>query len=473
MKYNHLLCSIEIAVCNIPNLRTHIKFLIAFSTLHFTCNSITSLRIKLVDAVLKLKLHKFTMIWAWLLTQQLVTLTLSFQPVAQVITLGRAKTLYDTRKRDRDEIFQDLRTTKDIILDLKQLKESVKEVDVISYTELTELQSIEQRFREIASVPICPDGLSMKDYQAAIKAFANLPLSFKLGFYLALEMSSDTLPYPTVAQYPEIVSRLYEQRQQLTVQKLETSIQKAQTMLRVRVASSLPDGTVSMNTRKIENVDADELVSQLFGGSSVDQIQLDNVVKQQLGRVTRKDGSGATSKDLDTLLSVLTDRTIFSVEGSAEAIPGGYILRGIPSKQISEPKKLIATLDKRLPSNWNAQVSFIPDITSTANGESSGKSKKPILLLLNKDFSSDSDWIRPLSAGFASFTTFLYALMVYSQNEEVAAQLADRSALGDVPGLDVFNGHLFEVFLPLIFIQLLHEAGHRVIAQQGKVRNQV
>ena len=92
-----------------------------------------------------------------------------------------------------------------------------------------------------------------------------------------------------------------------------------------------------------------------------------------------------------------------------------------------------------------------------------------MLVLLNKDFSSESAWIFPISAGIAAVTTFLHGLSVYSKNENIAVQLADRSALGDFSGIDVFNGHLFEVVLPLAIIQLLHEAGHFLIARKDKV----
>ncbi|KAI2496536.1 hypothetical protein MHU86_17978 [Fragilaria crotonensis] len=263
------------------------------------------------------------------------------------------------------------------------------------------------------------------------------------------------------AQIPEIVARLYEQRQQLTVKKLEDSVQLAHQILQRRT-----DATFGLAVEG-KPVDADDLVAQLLGGKNVDQVQLDNVVKQQLGRVTRKESSTVTTRDLETLMGVLSDNSVFVVRGNAEAIPGGYVVRGVNAKK--SPKELIASLDKKLPLNWNAQVSLLPDITTSGFNQPEGtKNGDAVLVLLNKDFSSESAWIFPISAGIAAVTTFLYGLSVYSKNENIAVQLADRSALGDFSGIDVFNGHLFEVFLPLAIIQLLHEAGHFLIARKDK-----
>lgn len=371
---------------------------------------------------------------------------------------------------DRESLEQQLQVTKDVIQKIDLLEASIRHDEVGRDEATTLIETLEQSVDQLTATPICPAGLSMEDFQKAIRAYITLPLSLKLGLYLALDMKSDTSPpYPTVAQIPEIVARLYEQRQQLTAQKLEDCTREAQQILRVRTASTFgfpSTGQTTTTTTTAEN--ADEIVFQLLGGASVDQVQSDNVVKQQLGRVTRKEGTVASKLELDTLMAVLRDKTLFVVKGDPVVIPGGYVLRGTNCKKT--PKELIETLDKNLPKDWKGQVSLMSDVTASGLQQEAGMTRndEPVLVLLNKDFSSESSWIFPISTAVAAITTFLYGLSVYSKNESMATELADRSALGDPSGFDVFNGHLVEVFVPLAIIQILHELGHYLIAQNDK-----
>ena len=391
----------------------------------------------------------------------------SFQCVlpfsARLADRNRGTHLFVGGDSDREILEQELKVAREVIQKIDVLEETLQNEDS-NTDQLKELfDSLERGVDQLTASPICPAGLSMEEFQSAIRAYATLPLSLKLGLYTALDMNTEgSLPYPTAVQLPEIVARLYEQRQQLTVQKLEDSFQKAQNMLQRRtpITIGVPAGG--------KPLDADDFVAQLLGGKSADQIQLDNVVKQQLGRVTRKEDRVATARDLEILIEVLADKSLFVVRGNAEAIPGGYVVRGDSAKKA--PKELIESMDKKLPPNWNAQVSLLPDITTSGLSQADGtKSGDPVLVLLNKDFSTESGWIFPISAGIAAVTTFLYGLSVYSKNENIAGQLADRNALGDFSGFDLFNGHVFDLFLPLAIIQLIHEAGHILIARKDKV----
>jgi hypothetical protein len=384
-------------------------------------------------------------------------------PFSTRIGWNRGKPLFVGGNSDREILEQELKIAREVIQKIDILQETIQDEDADTDQLKALFDSVEQRVDQLTSAPICPAGLSMEDFQSAIRAYATLPLSLKLGLYNALDMNAEgSVPYPTVAQIPEIVARLYEQRQQLTVKKLEDSVQQAQKILQRRT-----DTTYGLPAEG-KPLDADDFVAQLLGGKNVDQVQLDNVVKQQLGRVTRKESNIVTARDLETLMGVLADSSLFVVRGKAEAIPGGYVVRGVNAKK--SPKELIASLDKKLPLNWNAQVSLLPDITTSGFNQPEGtKNGDAVLVLLNKDFSSESAWIFPISAGFAAVTTFLYGISVYSKNENIATQLADRSALGDFSGIDVFNGHLFDVLFPLAIIQLLHEAGHILIARKDEV----
>lgn len=363
-------------------------------------------------------------------------------------------TLFDSQPPPREFLERELEETKVTLGHIDVLEASVEKDDANLDNLSDDIERLEQEIGRLA--PVLPAGLSLQEYETSVRAFSTLPLSLKLGMYMALEMNTDEAPYPTLAQYPEIVSRLYEDRLKLTAQKLEDGVKEAQDKLKNR--RSVP----SLAQDENKKMETEDILKELMDGQSVDDLQSDNVVKQQLGRVTRKEGKAATAGDLETLMGVLEGN--FVVRGAAEQIPGGYVVRGSNRKQT--PKELIAALDTKLPSDWNAQVSYLPDITNNGLEDSEAD---PVLVLLNKDFSADSSWILPLSAGAGALTTFLFGISAYATNQNMATEFADRNALGDFSGLDWFNGHLVEILLPLFIIQVMHELGHFLVAQQNKV----
>lgn len=419
-----------------------------------------------------------------LLLSQLPAIAYSFQCIAPFsnrlhsttcstrTTCPSTTTLFDVSggNNERDALEKDLKDTKDVIGKIDILEATIKEADEADRDEMTKMfDTVEQSVDELSSIPICPAGLSMEDYQSAIRAYAKLPLSLKLGLYTALDLKTGASPYPTIAQFPEIVSRLYETRERLTAKKLEDGVQEAQKILNVRKANAFPSG-MSMMMSGQQDADTKELLTKLLDGKSVEQTQAENVVKQQLGRVTRKEGIAATANDLETLMNVM-DKKLFVVRGAAEQIPGGYVVRGTNTMKTS--KELMDALDSKLPTDWKAQVSLLPDITSSGLNQETGTiSEEPVLVLLNKDFSPETSWILPISTTLAIITTFLYALRAYANNASMTTLLADRSALGDFSGVDIFNSHLIEVVVPLVIIQILHELGHLLIAQKDKVSSE-
>jgi hypothetical protein len=361
---------------------------------------------------------------------------------------------------------QELEETKLVMTRLEALEATIKDSDSTDdkLEELKEAMDVlEQDIMSSKKTPLCPKGLSMEDFKAGIRAYSKLPLSLQLGLYTALDMKTDT-KYPTVAQYPEIVARLYEQRQQLTAQKLED----AQKAAALKFTARSNNEYIALDGTNPE-AETQAILAELLEGKTVDEVQSDNVVKQQLGRVTRKEGVCATAVELEVLMNVLKEKEMFIVRGTPEEIPGGYVVRGTNRKNTS--KELIDALDEKLPLDWKGSVSYMRDITSSGlDQEDASGDNEPVLILLNNDFSPETNWIQPLSTSVAVVSTFLYGISVYASNENVAAQLAESSALGDVSAVDWFNGRLLDVLLPLLLIQVLHELGHFLVAQKDKVR---
>lgn len=373
-------------------------------------------------------------------------------------------------KNDQDTLEDELYKTKEALTRLDSLEAAIREEES-DLSELTEeVKSVEEHLNNLSNAPLPPEGLSMSEYKQSVLAYAKLPVSLKFGLYIALGMNTDASPYPKASDYAEIVSQLYEKRQIITIKKLEDSVKEAQKLLKMRDSN----GTIS-KSGNINDLDEEtqKVISELLDGKNVDQVRNDNAVKQQLGRVTRKDGITATKEDVEIVLEALKDKNTFVVRGQPEEIPGGYILRGVSRKE--DANDLISEIDNKLPSNWKAQVSYMPDMTLEGMlGDfdvptEQLKDPEPVLVVLNKDFSTQSGWIFQLSSIIAITTTLYFAVQCYAGDTDLASRLVESGNLGDFTVLDQFNGQLLLILAPLAIIQIFHELGHFVISKRDKV----
>jgi hypothetical protein len=297
---------------------------------------------------------------------------------------------------------------------------------------------------------LSPQGLPLEEYKAAIRFYFILPPSMKVALCEVLELPEAAKDW---TRAPEIVSRLHEQRLTLTPIRLNDALKS--------VENRMSQGA----GRSIEQ-EAEEIVAQLLNGKGIDELARENIVKQYLGSVTRKEGKCATEQELQVLMNVL-DSSTFVPSGKPETLPGGFLIRGRSTKPSS--KELLEALDAKLPSQWNCQVSLIPDFPV---GGSSEISDDPVLVLLNNDFSpTTSRWILSFSTAAAFATAFLFGVGCYGANNNVAQHLQDLTEAGDYSGVNWFNGLLAQLLLPLAAIQGTHELGHLLIAWRDKVRD--
>lgn len=319
-----------------------------------------------------------------------------------------------------------------------------------SLTDLKEeILQVEQDVTRLTSELLPPQGLSLEEYKAAIRFYFILPPSLKLALCEVLELPE---AFRDWTRAPEIVSQLYEQRLTLTPLRLNDALKNVQSRMSRGAGRSIGQ-------------EAEEIVALLLDGNRIDDIARSNVVKQYLGRVTRKEGKYATEQELQVLLSVL-DSSTFVPNGKPETLPGGYLIRGRSTKLSS--KELVEAIDAKLPSQWNCQVFFMPDFTL----DGTGISEDPVLVLLNNDFSpTTSRWILSFSTAAAIATAFLFGVGCYGANNNVAQHLQDLTAVGDFSGVNWFNGLLAQLLLPLAAIQGTHELGHVSIAWRDKVRD--
>jgi Zn-dependent protease len=165
---------------------------------------------------------------------------------------------------------------------------------------------------------------------------------------------------------------------------------------------------------------------------------------------------------LETLLSVLKDKNLFAVTAT-EPIDGGYIVRGAINNKSTTASELVDALDNKLPMQWSAQACYLQDLFAFEGD--------PILVLLNKDMApTTSRWILSFTTAAAIVSAFAFCVGTYGFNDVVVDRMRAATDLGDRTGVAWFNGKVFEIILPLLAVQGVHELGHFAIAARDKLQ---
>lgn len=328
-----------------------------------------------------------------------------------------------------------------------------------------QVDNLEQDVAKLESDLVPPKGLSMEEYKAALWVFLGLPFSVRWALCEALELQEPPKAASDINRIPEIVTQLYQKRNQLTTQRIEDASEmvKKRMILQRFTPTGVDDGNSQdqLAQTKKEGEPSMQSVRDLFlDGRTDDEIRVDNNVNNLLSRVTRKEGVEATKKDLDTLIQVL-NKGIFTVTGT-EKIPGGYIIRGSNKKK--NGADLIQAIDSNLPSSYPSQASFMYDVSDVENAELLGGD--PVLVLLNKDMSPRvTGFLASLCSLAAVISAFLFCVGVYGSNDTVLSQLSESQAVSDVDGVSWFTSKVFDVLLPMFAIQAAHEIGHFAVAK--------
>ena len=331
------------------------------------------------------------------------------------------------------------------------------------------LKDMESKVSTQVSTVFPPVGLSASDFAAALKMYAKLPVRSRIAFCQALNIQNPREAALDFDRVPEIVTLLYTER--LTTAAIENSMKTtANLVIRERSELSTESPTLSNGSKRTATPNVSEGGSgTLFGEASPEEAQLVNLVEQTFTRTTRQEGRVATEQDLQTLMTAL-DRDTFTVTGK-QAIPGGFLVRGTPnSKLVDRADDLLQAIDDRLPTQWSCQVCYIQDFTASVRGEVDGLNR-PALLLLQRDMSPESRPIlRTLSNLSALATAFLFSVGVYGGNKLAMARLEEKSPSGDYIGFEWFTDKTFEVLLPILLIQAVHEFGHWAVAQRDGLK---
>ena len=374
----------------------------------------------------------------------------------------------ERQRQETKEILDNISALKNVILTEGPVSSSTNNDASASSLEdyQRQVDQLEANIQQLELEFVPPPGLTLKDYKAAMVFFMALPYSVRCAFCeaLALEQPAAT----DLQRMPDIVTQLYQQRMQLTPQRLQDALKTVQTGLQQAAGAS--SGSAN-NDNKPQSTNqqnsAWQGLSDLFGddeGNKTDEeLQVENTVKNVLGRVTRKDDVEATKQDLDRIIKACDKETF--VVASTQKIPGGYVIRGRNVKTTGAA--LIQAIDTKLPDDFPSQVSYMDDVSTTDSILDDGE---PVLVLLNKDFSPRvSGILTTLCSTAALISAFVFCVSTYGSNEVVANQLSEATAVNDAAGVSLFTDRVYDILLPLLCIQVWHDLAHLTAAKLNKL----
>jgi len=397
-------------------------------------------------------------------------------------TNGKSAALLQ-QKQDAQEMLDRITALKNVILVEAPFPDDSTESLESYQRQVDQLENQVTKMETTDFVP--PTGLTLEEYKAAMALFLQMPYSVRCAFCLSLELEQPGKAATDLQRIPEIVTLLYEQRIQLTPQRLQDARKQVQNqIMKMSPSSSASSATAASGTSSTagdtisagsstsqQSTDSGgsfpQKLSELFGdddgGKTNEELRLESTVKNVLGRVTRKDDIEATQQDLDRVLKAL-DRETFAV-ASTTKIPGGFVIRGQNKKKTGPA--LIAAIDAKLPNDFPSQVSFMDDVTST---DTIGENSDPVLVLLNKDFSPRiSGILTGLSSLLALLSAFIFCVSTYGMNDIVGQQLSEATAVNDATGINLFTNRVYDVLLPLLCVQVWHELAHFAVAKLNKM----
>ena len=345
---------------------------------------------------------------------------------------------------------------------------------MIDELNIVALKQVQDEYNAIKSRLIPPDGLSMEDYQRAIKTVLCLSPPIRIALFEAIgveefdhtntKTSSDVNGLSRdVLRIPELVCKLYEQRMILTPQRLTDAYRFATSdaiATARRTPSSISDagaaisGQLNNADTERKNNNPEDILAQFLDGKTTEETQLENSITQLISRVTRKEDKEVTIDEANVVMNTLIEdgsSSPFIPNGRPEKIPGGYIIRGRKGRSKNTGNEALSgmecinAIDQKLPLNWNCSVSLMPDITDlTAAGlgieenEDTMNANNKILILLRKDFSPNinENFFR-LTTLLAIISILLFSVAIYGSNDIFANELISSLSPSSSPGGNV------------------------------------
>lgn len=204
----------------------------------------------------------------------------------------------------------------------------------------------------------------------------------------------------------------------------------------------------------------------------LDIVEINSFVKNMLPEVTRKEP--VDMEYVDALYTEVLGKDTFNPrERKPQAVPGGYLIRGesrVKSKEgMDDGDVLIEALDKKISESSVAgkiQAYYILDPRPPSGEEiMNEEDESPVLLITNYDISPDTKvWVKPAVTFLGLASVALFSLGSFSFNDDVMNQISASADAGEAGSLDLLYDLSLPLALSVLGTQILHEAGHLIIA---------
>jgi len=237
----------------------------------------------------------------------------------------------------------------------------------------------------------------------------------------------------------------------------------------------LPQTINSLPKEIIEQMKDQEFLPEY---NDIEFIERSRFIEDLMPSIAALEKERPSPEEVDQFMNTILDQKTFGLRSKPERLLGGYLIRGMNNLRGDDASdKLVEVLNQRLANSSLAgklQFFFLPDpVSPTIEDRELGTAFEPVLLVTGV---SPKLMYRQLETkkkmdislfGLLSVFAFSFGACLITDTTTQKMQ----AALGTTDLVTILQllGNAISIGLGLLFIQLIHELGHRIVALQNKM----
>jgi len=201
----------------------------------------------------------------------------------------------------------------------------------------------------------------------------------------------------------------------------------------------------------------------------------DNLVEGCFPRETRREGEEPSEADAKIVMQEISNNNTWTVTGSPEKVPGGFIIRG--STKYDNGKDLTVALDTVMAKSRvrnKVSIFYVCDPTPVTEEQMEMQDRPPVLFLMGPEVVSDPTPFRNgLLSTIAVGTLWSSAIYPVLGNEKYMKLVQEQISFSDgsmTSNLDFVNDLAFPFFTASLVIYFAHEAAHKFVADKNEMK---
>jgi len=296
------------------------------------------------------------------------------------------------------------------------------------------------------------EGLSSADLEAACQYYTALPITMRSA--LASAVGYENMPGLTGKEVKDLVTKLYERRNNLSTTKLREMYKDTQ-----QAPLTLEEGFQDIFFKEVQTImeDPDAALAQ--------------AVESQVPRQARQEDKCPTEADVNAFFQMACGKNTFLASERPIRCGEVYVIRGKTQK--NDAASLIEALDAALEekaSDWSErnQYCYVTDPSLMEGDED--LFGDPVILLLNKDMAPTASKVLTTGSTLSAlFGSVLFCLGTFGTNQLIVDRLQEANTAGNYD-LSWFYELVIPMFAALFAIQASHELGHLIVAWRDKMK---